>query len=85
MPGHPVGGEDESLLSGSAFCSHPHHPPAHVHDRQTLLCHGDEMCKYLFIIYAHDLVYEHELGEISMWCVCACVLTGFHCVAAGCR
>ncbi len=47
VPGRPVGGEDESLLPGTAFCSHSHHPSAHAHDRQALQCHGNEMCTYL--------------------------------------
>lgn len=45
VSGRPVGREDEPVLSGSAFHSHPHRPSSHVHDRPPLLCHGDEMRK----------------------------------------
>lgn len=48
VPGHPVGGEDDRL-AGSSFLSHPHHPSAHVHDRQGVLRHGDEMRKCLSV------------------------------------
>ena len=47
VPGCPVDGEDESLLSGTTFYSYPHHPPAHAHDGQIVHRLGDEMCKYL--------------------------------------
>lgn len=46
VSGCPVGGENEPLLAGSTFCSHPHRPSAHVHDRQGVFRLGDEMRKY---------------------------------------
>lgn len=49
VPGCPVDGEDEPILSGTTFCSHPHHPSAHAYNRQGVLCHRDEMCKYLSV------------------------------------
>lgn len=47
VPGCPVGSEDESSLSGFAIYSHSHRPSAHDNDWQAVLCHGDEMCKFL--------------------------------------
>lgn len=51
VPGCTLGGEDEQLLSGSAFCSHSYRSSAHAHDWQALLCHGNEMCKCLSIFF----------------------------------
>lgn len=66
MPGCPVDGEDECLLSGSAFCPHSHHPSAHVHDRQDLLCHGDEMCKYLCV----SATFNPPRTHFMCWFLC---------------
>lgn len=76
MPGCPVDGEDQSLLSGSAFCPHSHHPSTHDHDWQGLLCHGDEMCKYLSLYLQTHFI---------LLCVCFSAVTGRVCVAAGRR
>lgn len=65
VPGCPVGGEDESLLSGAAFCSHPYHPFAHGHNRHALLYHGNEMCKYLSVSVAFTPELRHKLSCYS--------------------
>lgn len=76
MPGCPVDREDESLLSGSAFCSHPHHPSAHVNDWHALHCQGDEMCKYISASFTtvsgtHYGVVRYVGFSVVTGCVCA--------------
>lgn len=72
MPGYPVGGENQSLLSCSAFRSHSHRPTSHVHDWHALLCQRDEMCKYSDTFKARlrtVLLYEEFLC-CNWMCLC---------------
>lgn len=61
VSGHSVGCEDKPLLPGAAFCSHSHHPSAHVHDRQGFLSLGDEMCMYLSGTPSDNTVHLHKI------------------------